>query len=235
MDANHELLPCVTIEPDKVADAVVIWLHGLGADGHDFEPIIPHLKLARSVSVRFVFPHAPHRPVTINNGMVMRAWYDIAGPGQRWQEDDTGIRSSEGDLRRLIAREIARGIPSQRIVLAGFSQGGAIVLQTGLRYPVPLGGIIALSTYLPLAARLPDEAHPSNRAVPILIAHGRRDTIIPITLALRSRDVLLAAGYTVEWRDYDIGHSVCPDEIDAISSWLGQRFTTAQPGFPATD
>lgn len=235
MDANHELLPCVTIEPDKVAGAAVIWLHGLGADGHDFEPIVPHLKLPRGVSVRFVFPHAPHRPVTINNGMVMRAWYDITGPGQRSQEDESGIRSSEADLRRLITREIVRGIPSERIVLAGFSQGGAIVLQTGLRYPAPLGGIIALSTYLPLAARLHEEADPANRAIPILMAHGRQDTIIPISLARRSREALQAAGYSVDWHDYDSGHTVSPEEIDAISNWLGKRFTTGKQQPPATD
>lgn len=231
MDQDHELLPCVTIEPEQAAGAAVIWLHGLGADGHDFEPIVPQLKLPRTFPLRFVFPHAPHRPVTINNGMVMRAWYDIADPGQRrWQEDEAGIRSSEADLCRLIAREIDRGIPSRRIVLAGFSQGGAIVLQTGLRYLEPLGGIIALSTYLPLAASLPEEAHPSNRAIPILMAHGRQDTIIPYTLARHSRDLLLAAGYGVEWHAYDIGHSVSMEEIDTLSAWFGKRFTAGQPG-----
>lgn len=223
MDTNDELLPCVTIEPTAAANAAVIWLHGLGADGHDFEPIVPHLKLPQRTAVRFVFPHAPRRPVTINNGMVMRAWYDISDTGQRRQEDETGIRESEAALCRLIDHEITRGIPSQRIVLAGFSQGGAIVLQTGLRYPAPLGGIVALSTYLPLAATVADEAHASNRTIPILMAHGRQDAIIPIALARRSRDLLLAAGYPVDWHDYDIAHSVCPAEIEDLSAWLGRQ------------
>lgn len=223
MDTNDELLPCVTIEPTSAANAAVIWLHGLGADGHDFEPIVPHLKLPQRTAVRFVFPHAPRRPVTINNGMVMRAWYDISDTGQRRQEDETGIRESEAALCRLIDHEITRGIPSQRIVLAGFSQGGAIVLQTGLRYPAPLGGIVALSTYLPLAATVADEAHASNRTIPILMAHGRQDAIIPIALARRSRDLLLAAGYPVDWHDYDIAHSVCPAEIEDLSAWLGRQ------------
>jgi phospholipase/carboxylesterase len=229
MNPADEPLPCVTIEPAGAANAAVIWLHGLGADGHDFEPIVARLGLPRSLAIRFRFPHAPHRPVTINNGMVMRAWYDIAGPEQRWREDEAGIRKSEGLLRCLIERETGLGVRPEYIVLAGFSQGGAIALQTGLRYPATLSGIAALSTYLPLATRLADEADAANRHTPILMAHGRQDTIIPLELARRSRDLLLGAGHPVDWREYDIAHSVCAEEIDAISAWLAQVLTRS-PG-----
>lgn len=218
--ADDEFLPAVTIEPSAAANAAVIWLHGLGADGHDFEPIVPWLKLPPSAAVRFVFPHAPHRPVTLNQGMIMRAWYDI-DPHRR-QEDETGIRASESRLRRLIEREIELGIDPARIVLAGFSQGGALVLHTGLRYPVRLGGIAVLSAYLLLASTLSREAGAANRDVPILMAHGSSDTVIPIDLARHSCEYLRGQGYGVEWSDYDIGHSVCPAEIDVLSGWLGR-------------
>lgn len=211
----------VTVEPARPADMAVIWLHGLGADGHDFEPIVPHLALPETLAVRFVFPHAPRRPVAINNGLVMRAWYDIALPGPDWQEDEPGIRASEALVRRLIEREIDAGIPSGRIVLAGFSQGGAIALQTGLRYPRALGGIIALSTYLPLSASLEREAADANRRIPILMTHGRQDTIIPLARARHSRDLLQAADYPLEWREHDLGHSVNHLIIKDISEWLG--------------
>ncbi len=225
MNDHPELPRCVTIEPERPANAAVIWLHGLGADGHDFEPIVPLLELPDALAVRYRFPHAPRRPVAINNGMVMRAWYDIAAPGPGWSEDESGIRASEALLHRLIEREISAGIPPERIALAGFSQGGAIALQAGLRHPRALAGIAALSTYLPLAASLAGEAADANRRVPILMTHGRGDAIIPIANAQRSRDRLLAAGHPVEWHEYDLGHSVNHLVIKDISNWLGRALT----------
>jgi len=195
----------------------VIWLHGLGADGHDFEPIVPELRLPRAV--RFVFPHAPVRPVTINNGMRMRAWYDIfqfgGGP-----EDEKGIRESQGLLEQLIAAEKRKGIAAGKIVLAGFSQGGAIVLQTGLRYPERMAGIMALSTYLPIANTLDKEKNKINQDLPIFMAHGSYDDIIPLRRAEQSKDLLVKSGYPVEWRTYPMPHSVCPEEIGHISEFL---------------
>lgn len=232
---TDELLPCVTIEPRDPANAAVIWLHGLGADGHDFEPIVPELRLSPPLAVRFVFPHAPRRPVTINGGMVMRAWYDISGPAQRRQEDEAGIRASEAAVRLLIDHQIARGIPARAILLAGFSQGGAIALQTGLRYPARLAGIAALSTWLPLAASLAQEASPANRALPILMAHGDMDTIIPPGLAERSRDHLRELAYPVEWHCYDMGHSVCQAEIGTLSDWLGRILRASLDPAPNAD
>jgi len=197
----------------------VIWLHGLGADGRDFEPIVPELGLPASKPVRFIFPNAPQRPVTINMGMRMRAWYDILQLGGG-AEDEAGIRSSQGSVDELIAREAKRGIPHNKIVLAGFSQGGAIVLQTALRHPERLAGVMALSTYLPLAMKLKDEREAKNNALPIFMAHGQYDNMIPIDRALRSRDALLALGYPLEWRDYPMPHSVCPEEIADIAAFL---------------
>jgi phospholipase/carboxylesterase len=206
-------MDAVQIETGPNPQASVIWLHGLGADGHDFEPIVPELELA--APVRFVFPHAPVRPVTINNGMRMRAWYDIfqfgGGP-----EDDAGIRASQKLLEEFIRAEKGR-----KIVLAGFSQGGAIVLQTALRHPETLAGVLALSTYLPLAGSVAAERSPANNAVPIFMAHGRFDDIIPISRAERSRDYLSQLGYNVEWRQYPMPHSVCAEEIRDISRFLG--------------
>jgi phospholipase/carboxylesterase len=209
----------IEIETGPRPQAAVIWLHGLGADGHDFEPIVPELELAKAV--RFVFPHAPIRPVTINNGMRMRAWYDIfqfgGGP-----EDEKGLRESEFLLRKLIEKEKARGVAAGKIVLAGFSQGGAIVLQTGLRYPERLAGIMALSTYLPLAATLEKEKNAINQDLPIFMAHGSYDDIIQLPRAQQSKDLLVKSGYPVEWRTYPMPHSVCPEEIGHISSFLGK-------------
>src|SRR5688572_28893053 len=205
----------IEIETGPRPEAAVIWLHGLGADGHDFEPIVPELRLNQAV--RFVFPHAPVKPVTINNGMRMRAWYDIfqfgGGP-----EDEKGIRESQGLLEKLIAGEKSKG--AKKIVLAGFSQGGAIVLQTGLRYPERLAGIMALSTYLPIAAALEKEKSAINRDLPIFMAHGLYDDIIPLERAEQSKDLLVKAGYPVEWRTYPMPHSVCPPEIGHISEFL---------------
>jgi phospholipase/carboxylesterase len=197
-------------------DAAVIWLHGLGADGHDFEPVVPELGLPGRLAVKFVFPHAPVRPVTINMGMRMRAWYDVYQFGGG-REDEAGIRASQESLNSLIRQQ---GIPAQRIVLAGFSQGGAIALQTGLRYPERLAGILALSTYLPLAVSLEKEASKENLDVPIFMAHGRHDEIIPLDRAERSRDYLQARNYPVEWRDYPMAHAVCAEEIGHVAAWL---------------
>ena len=206
----------IEIESGSNPQAAVIWLHGLGADGHDFEPIVPELRLSKAV--RFVFPHAPVRPVTINNGMRMRAWYDIfqfgGGP-----EDEKGVRESEGLLSKLIEAQKGKGIQPAKIVLAGFSQGGAIVLQTGLRYPERLAGIMALSTYLPLQEKISEASQP-NRDVPIFMAHGTYDDIIPLRRAEQSRDLLVKNGFAVDWRTYPMPHSVCPEEIGHISQFL---------------
>jgi phospholipase/carboxylesterase len=205
-------MDAVEIETGPKPAASVIWLHGLGADGHDFEPIVPELSLPKPV--RFVFPHAPIRPVTINQGMRMRAWYDIFQFGGG-AEDDAGIRASQKLLEEMI-----QGEKGKKIVLAGFSQGGAIVLQTALRYPERLAGVMALSTYLPLSASLEKEANPSNKATPIFMAHGQFDDIIPIDRARRSREMLEKLGYAVTWKEYPMPHSVCAPEIGDISSFL---------------
>ena len=212
-------LESVEIETGPKPGAAVIWLHGLGADGHDFEPIVPELGLPAAMPVRFVFPHAPMRPVTINMGMRMRAWYDILQLGGG-TEDESGIRSSQGLLEDLIARETARGMPQDRIVLAGFSQGGAVVLQTALRHPERLAGVLALSTYLPLSMKLKEERAAKNSDLPIFMAHGQYDTMIPMERAARSRDALQALGYSVEWREYPMPHSVCPEEIAEVAAFL---------------
>jgi phospholipase/carboxylesterase len=212
-------MQAVEIETGPNPVGAVIWLHGLGADGHDFEPIVPELGLERPV--RFIFPHAPIRPVTINMGMRMRAWYDIfqfgGGP-----EDAAGIRDSQKILEGLIAEETRRGLTPKQIVLAGFSQGGAIVLQTGLRHPERLAGILALSTYVPLASTLEAEASPANRDIPIFTAHGEFDDLIPIRRAEASRELLVRLGYKVEWHSYPMPHSVCAPEIADIAKFLAQ-------------
>lgn len=205
------------------ADFSIIWLHGLGADGHDFEAIVPELNLPAELAVRFVFPHAPHRAVTINNGMRMPAWYDIAEMDLIAKQDEQGIRASARQLEVLIAREHSRGVPSERIILAGFSQGGAVVLHGGLRYPHRLGGIMVLSSYLPLAEKLTDERSTGNQKTPIFMAHGLQDPVIPIAAAIQSKELLMKLDYQVEWHSYAMEHSVIPQEIDDISSWLTQR------------
>ena len=214
-----QLLETIEIETGDKPDAAVIWLHGLGADGRDFEPVVPQLQLPPRLSLRFVFPHAPIRPVTLNQGMRMRAWYDILQLGGG-SEDDAGIRASQKSLEDLIAREGARGIPPARIVLAGFSQGGAIALQTALRSGERLAGTLALSTYLPLAATLAAERNAANGDAPIFMAHGSQDPMIPIDRARASRDALARLGYAVEWREYPMAHSVCLEEIADIAAWL---------------
>ena len=211
----------VVIEPASPARASVIWLHGLGADGHDFVPIVPELKLPPELAVRFVFPHAPLRPVTINGGMRMPAWYDIS-PDMR-RQDESGIRESARTVEGFLQREIASGIPSDRIVLAGFSQGGAITLHTGLRYPQPLAGLLALSTYLPLPDAYATEARPERKDTPILMCHGQYDPMLPLQLGAWSRDVLKESGYAVDWREYPMQHQVCEEEIADIGAWLHER------------
>ncbi len=228
---NTGLLPAVVLEPATTARASILWMHGLGADGHDFESLVPHLDLPADLGVRFIFPHAPQRPVTINGGLRMRAWYDITGAVPP-REDDQGIRESEQALRLLIEREIAVGIPTARILLAGFSQGGAIALHTGLRYPEPLAGILALSTYLPLSETLEREAHPANSSIRILMAHGTEDAIIPLPRARRSCEELTRLGYPVDWRLYPMAHSLCAEEISDISTWLWHRFNLDRSDIP---
>jgi phospholipase/carboxylesterase len=212
-------LETIEIETGPQPSAAVIWLHGLGADGHDFEPVVPELRLPTSKPVRFIFPNAPQRAVTINMGMRMRAWYDILQLGGG-AEDEAGIRESQGALEKLIAIQKRNGIPARKIVLAGFSQGGAIVLQTALRHPERLAGVMALSTYLPLQSKLKQERNSMNSDLPLFMAHGSYDPMIPMLLAQHSRDALLALGYPVEWREYPMPHSVCPEEIADIAAFL---------------
>jgi phospholipase/carboxylesterase len=215
-----ELLETVEFETGAEPHAAVIWMHGLGADGHDFAPIVPELGLPASLSVRFVFPHAPMRPVTINRGWVMRAWYDVYDDGGERREDVAGVRESQASITRLVERERTRGIAAARIVLAGFSQGGAMALHTGLRHGERLAGIMALSCFLPQPTALAAEASLANRDVPIFMAHGTDDALIPLDRGRRSRDALVALGYAVEWHDYRMAHAVCPEEIRDVSAWL---------------
>jgi phospholipase/carboxylesterase len=218
-------MPLQTIEIETAANPrhAVIWLHGLGADGHDFEPIVPQLVDRAWPALRFVFPNAPVRPITINGGMAMRAWYDISGLEIAQRQDETGIRASVLLVGELIEREVARGVPAQNILLAGFSQGGAVVLGGGVRYPQRLGGIIALSTYLPLAEKTDAEAATANREVPVFMAHGMLDPTISHALGEMSRDYLAQRGYNVEWHAYPMAHQVCAEEIDDLKRWLGAR------------
>ena len=211
------MLEKITLEPRQTATASIIWLHGLGADGHDFVPIAEELALPE---VRYVFPHAPVRPISLNNGYPMRGWYDIFGLGLESQQDEAGIRAMQMEIEALIAEEISRGIPAERIVLAGFSQGGAMALQTALRHPARLAGVLALSTYLPIKQALAAEQHASNKTTPIFMAHGTDDTVILPGTAAMSRDVLREHGYALEWHTYDMPHSVCAEEIDDIRQFL---------------
>lgn len=212
----------VLVEPSVPATACVIWMHGLGADGHDFVPIVRELGLHPDAAVRFVFPHAPVRPVTLNGGMPMRAWYDIASLERTSQADEKGIRASEARVRELIADQRKSGIEPGRIVIAGFSQGGAIALHTALRYPDRLGGLMALSTYLPLADALGHEGSEANRDLPILMCHGEYDAILPLELGEWSSDRLIALGHEIEWHAYPMAHEVCLEEIERIGEWLAE-------------
>jgi phospholipase/carboxylesterase len=215
---------CVVATPARAGepDAAVIWLHGLGADGRDFLPIVPELHLPPASAPRFVFPHAPVRAVTINSGMRMRAWYDILGLAAGAVEDEAGIRASAALVEQYVGREREAGIAAHRIVLAGFSQGGAIALHAGLRHEAALAGVLALSTYLPLQQKL-TEAASASQGLAILMCHGRHDPIVPIDLAERSRDVLRASGYSVAWKEYPMQHQVCGEEIADIAAWLRER------------
>ena len=224
-DTSHAL-SCIEVDPGLPPQAVVIWLHGLGADGHDFEPLAPQLQAHLTIPTRFVFPHAPRRPVTINNGYIMRAWYDIAALDLSQAEDGEGIHKSAELLDCLIQREIQNGVASHHIVLAGFSQGGAIALHVGLRYPQRLAGILALSSYLPLAATVAAERHAANRNIPIFMGHGSEDTVVSLSHALASRELMVAFDYALDWHTYEMAHSVCQDELNDIADWLSRTLTT---------
>jgi phospholipase/carboxylesterase len=217
------MLKTVEIETAPNPVAAVIWLHGLGADGHDFEPIVPALVGPGERGVRFVFPHAPVRPVTLNAGMAMRAWYDIVGIDRFARQDEAGVRASDAQVRALIRRENERGIPTDRIVLAGFSQGGAMALFTGLRYPEKLAGIMGLSCYMVLAPTLDAERHAANQHTPLFMAHGTDDPVVGMPLGQESCELIRARGYPVQWRTYPIPHAVSPEEIADIAAWLRVR------------
>lgn len=214
------VLDTVELESTPNPSFAIIWMHGLGADANDFVPIVKELDLRGCPGIRFVFPNAPTMPVTINGGYVMRAWYDILGTDIAKREDETGLRESQELINQLIAREVARGIPTQRILLAGFSQGCAMALQTGLRYPEKLGGLLCLSGYVPLNDKIANERHAANQTTPIFLVHGRADPVIPIQRAEHSRDLLKSLAYQVEWHEYMMQHSVCEEEITDISVWL---------------
>ncbi|NMG77644.1 alpha/beta hydrolase [Aromatoleum diolicum] len=221
--ASTPVLPTVEVETGPKPTHAVIWLHGLGADGHDFEPLVREFDPDRLPPTRFVFPHAPMRAVTINGGYVMRSWYDIVTTDfARRREDAQGVRESAAQLEALIARENGRGIAAARIVLAGFSQGGAIALHTALRRPQRLAGVLALSTYLPLADTLAAEAQPANRDTPIFMAHGYGDTVIPYDFAERSGTFLRAEGYALDWHAYETEHGVCLEELRDVEAWLAR-------------
>ncbi len=217
-------LPCIEIEPEKIAQHTIIWMHGLGADGNDFVPIIEPLSLPSTLPIRFVFPHAPVMPITVQQGYQMRAWYDIRSfsMGEEWV-DQQGIAQSVVAINQLIAKEIQRGIPPANIILAGFSQGAVMTLTTGLQYPQSLGGLIALSGYLPLAHEVVQRAHPANINTPIFMAHGTEDNIVPFALGKLSCAVLKKAGCSVSWHAYQMAHSVCPEEIAEVSHWIQER------------
>ena len=217
------MLSAVVIGPEQ-AQYSVIWLHGLGADGHDFEPIVPDLNFTHKPKTRFIFPHAPQRPVTCNNGFVMPAWYDIFEIGAGARQDEDGLRESAQQISELIEREHQFGVEYQRICLAGFSQGGAVALYTGLRYQHRLAGIMGLSTYLPVHGATQTEANSANQQTPIFLAHGDYDQVVPLELGSLSKDYLVNQGYTVSWQTYPMAHSLMPEEITDISQWFEQVF-----------
>ncbi len=216
-------LPAIELETAVNPRHSIIWLHGLGADGNDFAPIVPELVDRAWPALRFVFPHAPVRPVTINNGMAMRAWYDIVGFDLQSRQDEAGVRASVREVETLIAREHERGVPSEQIVLAGFSQGGAVALAAGLCHAQPLAGIVALSTYLPIAEVITGERDPANAATPIFWGHGSADPVVALQRGIASRDLLQSLGYTVDWHTYPMAHAVCAEEIVDLRRWLGAR------------
>ena len=213
----------VTLQPKGEHIATVVWLHGLGADGNDFVPIVPELGLPKDHGIKFIFPHATVRPVTINNGYPMRAWYDITGLSRTGPQDTPGIRDSAKRIAAILDAEVAAGIPSTKLVLAGFSQGCAMALHTGLRFHAPLAGIVGLSGYLPVESTLAPEAHAENLATPILLAHGTMDPVVPYAMGSGSRDVLLKLGYKVQWLEYPMQHQVVMEEIEQIGAFLRNR------------
>jgi phospholipase/carboxylesterase len=215
-----QLLENIEIETKPNPEVAVIWLHGLGADGNDFVPLVNELDLSGLPGIRFVFPHAKTMPVTINGGYVMRAWYDISNADLSRREDEGGLRASQRDVEALIAREKARGIPASRIILAGFSQGCAMTLQTGMRHPEKLAGMLCLSGYLPLAGVAAEERSLESLGTPIFMAHGRQDGVVPFSRAQQSHEALKAMGYQVEWHEYMMQHSLCLEEVQDISKWI---------------
>jgi phospholipase/carboxylesterase len=219
------MLDCIELQTRDQPSATVIWLHGLGADGYDFVPVVKELEALGAPAARYVFPHAPQIPVSINNGYVMRAWYDILGTDLVRREDEAGLRRSQAQVEQLIEREVARGMERSRIVLAGFSQGGAITLQTGLRQAEPLAALVALSCYLPLASLFAAERVAGSAAVPILLAHGSSDPVVPLARGAAARDQLQQFNYAVEWHEYPMPHSVCGEEIEDIAAFLKRVLT----------
>ena len=215
-----DMLDCITLEPSTAATACVIWMHGLGADGNDFAGLVPELDLSGCPAIRFIFPHAPSLPVTINGGYVMPAWYDILASDLVKREDEAGLRQSRLQIEEIIAGEKARGIPASRIVVAGFSQGCAMALMVGLRHAEKLAGIVGMSGYLPLADKTAAERSAANQDTPIFLAHGTRDGVVALPRATASRDALAAIGYAVEWREYAMEHSVCPQEVLDLEAFL---------------
>jgi phospholipase/carboxylesterase len=215
-----DLLEHIQIETNDNPEIAIIWMHGLGADGNDFVPLVRELDLTGLPGIRFIFPHAKTMPVTISNGYVMRAWYDITGLEADRREDEGGLRASQLEIEALIEREKQRGIPASRIILAGFSQGCAMAIQTGLRHPETLAGLLCLSGYVPLSARLGTERTEASKATPIFMAHGRYDNVVPFSRAEASRDLLVSLGYQLEWHEYAMQHSLCLEEVQHISAWL---------------
>ena len=212
-------LQTIEIETRPKPSHSVIWLHGLGADGNDFVPIVQELQLPQS-GIRFVFPHAPMRAVTVNGGFVMRAWYDIVSHDIARKEDELGLRQSQNMIEELIGREAARGVPANKVVLAGFSQGGVIALQTALRQPRRLAGVMSLSAYLPLVQKIEQERHAANNDIPVFLGHGTSDNVVPLVLGKASRDQLIKMGYDVDWHQYPMAHSVCAEELQDLSAWF---------------
>ena len=220
----------VEVGGEAQVDGTVIWLHGLGADGHDFEPIVPELNLAAHADIRFVFPHAPVRPVTINGGVPMRAWYDVISLDKSGPQDEAGIRDSAGSLLQLIERERERGVDASRIVLAGFSQGGAIAMHTAMRVPQRLAGLMALSTWMPLASTIGEEVVDNSesqpRELPVLMVHGTFDPLLPLAAGQHAREIMQDAGFKVQWHEYPMAHAVCAEEISEIRKWLVNIYST---------
>ena len=220
----------VEVGGEAQVDGTVIWLHGLGADGHDFEPIVPELNLAAHTDIRFVFPHAPVRPVTINGGVPMRAWYDVISLDKSGPQDEAGIRDSAASLLQLIERERERGVDASRIVLAGFSQGGAIAMHTAMRVPQRLAGLMALSTWMPLASTIGEEVVDNSesqpRELPVLMVHGTFDPLLPLAAGQHAREIMQDAGFKVQWHEYPMAHAVCAEEISEIRKWLVNIYST---------